>query len=225
MNAPAAPLPAGVPVAMGRNPAALTAPADEMVLRALAGSPGKLVYRDAQGRHCEEHLGIGLRPAGRRGTYCFMNLEAVVPELPARLAPAGIEARAIDRVNLYISPPGAGTPLHFDARTVIVVQLSGRKLWQVAGEPALADPRRNVVADEAAGAAEHEGQPLVLPEEMRFAQLEPGDWLLVPAGTWHGTYSAGGSVSATLAFGEGTRPDLARLTDHRPPPRGQRLIC
>lgn len=224
MSAPAL-VPAPATVAVGRNPGVLGAAADEMVLKALANSAGKLVYRDAQGRHCEQHLGIGLRPAGRRGTYCFMNLEAAVPELAARLAPPGIDPKAIDRVNLYISPPGAGTPLHFDARTVIVVQLSGRKLWQVAGEPALTDPRRNVVADEQAGAAEHEGQALTLPEEMRFSQLERGDWLLVPAGTWHGTYSAGGSVSATLAFAEGDSPNLAGLAGHRTPPRGQRLVC
>ena len=69
---------------------------------------------------------------------------------------------------------------------------------------------------------------LRLPKRMRFAHLRPGDWLLVPWATWHGTFSSSGSVSATLAFGEGVVPDLSRLADDPActvPPEGDRLVC
>ena len=128
---------------------------------------------------------------------------------PAALSPSGVDSAAIDRINLYISPPGSGTPMHFDTRWIVVVQLVGSKLWQVGPGPAVASPRSNVVADEAAGEAHHDGTRLVLPDRMHFALLRPGDWLMVPWGTWHGTHSHDGSVSATLAFANGATPAFA----------------
>jgi ribosomal protein L16 Arg81 hydroxylase len=187
-----------------------------------------MLHRDAAGKHQETQLGDGFHKAERRGTYCAMHLERPVPKLRECLAPTGVDGAAINRINLYVSPPGSGAPMHFDARWIVVVQLSGSKLWQVGMGPAVSEPLCNVVADEAAGDAHHGGERLALPDGMHFVLLRPGDWLMLPWGTWHGTYSQGGSVSATLAFADGATPAFppdfgaggaARLRE------GRRLLC
>jgi len=202
------------------NPGVLSAHTDAAILSALHQCESKVLYRDTQGRHRELHLSRGLQRAAVRGTYCFMNLEAAVPTLTRSLAPPALDPAQVERVNLYVSPPRAGAPLHFDIHTVIIVQLSGRKLWQVAGTPAADQPTRNVVADEIG--------TLDLPAEMHFALLHPGDWLLVPRGTWHGTFSHRGSVSASLALrgADGALVEsLCRSAAVRVPPRGRYLPC
>lgn len=218
---PSEPVDAAVPyVLTAANPGVLNARTDSAVFAALRQCESKVLYRDEQGRHRELRLNRGLQRAAVRGTYCFMNLEAAAPDLARYLAPPELEPEQVERVNLYVSPPRAGAPLHFDIRTVIIVQLSGKKLWQVAGAPAADRPTRNVVADEA-GAPD-------LPAEMHFALLHPGDWLLVPLGTWHGTFSHGGSVSASLALRDtgGALVDaFRRAAAARVPPRGRRLPC
>lgn len=178
------------------------------ILKALRHCNCKFLWRDATGQHQEEQLDSGLRKMNRRGTYCAMHLEREAPDLAGALAPDGVDGAAIDRINLYISPPGSGTAMHFDVRWSIVVQLAGSKLWQVGHGPAVDKPTRNVVADEVVGKADYQGHSLTLPKRMHFALLRPGDWLMLPWATWHGTYSQRGSVSATLAFADGATPDL-----------------
>ncbi|EAQ26413.1 JmjC domain-containing protein [Roseovarius sp. 217] len=215
-------------VAFGSGPSALCAETEVAIIEALGKCSCKLLYRDTSGHHKEVSLGDGLRKADRRGTYCAMHLERQSPALRDCLTPVAVESDAIDRINLYISPPDSGAPMHFDTRWSVVVQLAGSKLWQVGPGPAVTEPLCNVVADEQAGEAFHLGQRIALPEQMSFVNLRPGDWLMLPWGTWHGTYSHGGSVSATLAFAEGTRPRFnadfwANGTTRLP--EGLRLLC
>lgn len=215
-------------VAFGSSKSAVYAETDAAILEALGKCSWKLLYRDAAGQHNELQLGDGLRKAERRGTYCAMHLERQSPALRHRLAPAVVDGAAIDRINLYISPPESGAAMHFDIRWIVVVQLSGSKLWQVGPGPAVAEPLCNVVADEAAGKAYHCGERLALPDRMHFVHLQPGDWLMLPWGTWHGTYSLGGSVSATLAFAEGAKPAFTAdfwATGATRLPEGKRLLC
>lgn len=213
-------------ISAGYNGRVLSDGTSACVLRALRNCESKVLYRDAQGNHQELRRGPGLNPSGVHGTHCFMNLEARASDLPGLLVPPGMDPQQIDRVNLYVSPPRCGAPLHFDVRTVIIVQLAGQKLWQVSDSPAVSQPLHNVVADELAGAAWHDGRRIDVPDMMRFAMLKPGNWLLIPRASWHGTFSMSGSVSATLAFADEPGPEsLRHLTGYQRPPLGQRLLC
>lgn len=215
-------------IATGHRAESIAAGTEGMILSALAGCACKFIWRDEAGQHQEMPLGEGLKKVSRRGTYCAMHLERIFPTLVSLLVPEGAEKSAIERINLYISPPRSGTPLHFDVRWIIVVQLAGSKLWQVAESPAVERPAFNLVADEQAGTARYGDEELALPDRMAFVLLRPGDWLLVPWGTWHGTYSLNGSVSATLALGEGRKPDrTSDLYSPQSQPRqfGPRMLC
>lgn len=219
---------ASLGIVAGHNPTVGHGVFERPILDALAKCSCKFMFRDAAGQHQEIQLGHGLRKVARRGTYCSMHLESENKDLAAGLSPTGLESAQIDRINLYISPPRSGAPLHFDTRWIIVVQLSGSKLWQVGPGPAVVKPRCNVLANEGKGLAHHNGEDLALPDKMRFVLLQAGDWLMVPWGTWHGTYSHNGSVSATLAFADDVQPELpldfaVGNTIHVP--EGPRLLC
>lgn len=218
----------GASVAFGSRSRPICPETEAAIIQTLGTCKCKLLYRDAAGQHKELPLGDGLRKADRRGTYCGMHLERHAPTLRQRLAPDMLESTTIDRINLYISPPESGAPMHFDTRWSVVVQLAGSKLWQVGPSPAVPAPACNVVADETAGEAYHCGERIALPDQMSFVHLKPGDWLQLPWGTWHGTYSHSGSVSATLAFAEGERPALTAdfwTSGTTRLPEGRRLLC
>jgi hypothetical protein len=90
-------------------------------------------------------------------------------------------------VNCYISPPGSrGLPPHTDGYDVLVLQLVGRKYWTFAriypGPSQQVDPQifRDTVASE--------------------FTVEPGDLLIVPAGTAHQANTAS-TASVHLTFG------------------------
>jgi hypothetical protein len=215
-------------VLAGTNPSVISDATQKRIVDALGHCNCKFMYRDGAGQHQETQLGVGLRKVARRGTYCAMHLENQNSDLGSELSPQGVDGDAIDRINLYISPPGSGAAMHFDTRWIVVVQLSGSKVWQVATEPAVDTPRHNVVADETAGVAHYDGIDLTLPDRMRFILLKPGDWLMVPWGTWHGTNSHDGSVSATLAFADAMKPVLPQDFAAQETVRfaeGPRLIC
>ncbi len=148
----------------------------------------------------------------------------MVEGLGDMLAPEELGPGSVERVNVYHSTPATGSPLHFDVRTIVIVMLSGQKVWQVSSRPALAEPRRNTVADEAQGRAEHGGEHLRLPDHMHFCALQPGDWLMIPRGTWHGTFSLHGSLSATLALADDASLD-ALMDNGTVPPTGERMRC
>ena len=176
---------------------------DRLFVRALRHSQCKVLLRAPDGEHVEIILPAAREIAGPVGTRCYMNLESKAPELRERLRPRGTDTEAIDRVNAYISPPGCGSPLHFDVRTVWIVQLFGRKTWKMAEEPAVEQPSRNCVMPHARRRVQYDGRELEAPSRMRAHVLSPGDWLLVPKGVWHETVTEVGSVSATLAAPEG----------------------
>ncbi|EPK4076814.1 JmjC domain-containing protein [Pseudomonas aeruginosa] len=123
---------------------------------------------------------------------------------PGVLDPRTDRLAVIDRVNAYISPPGCGAPLHFDIRTVWIVQLFGCKTWRLGDKPAVEQPSHNCVLPNGERHVIYDGRELEAPTRMRTYNLFPGDWLLVPKGVWHETTTTAGSVSATLAAPEGS---------------------
>ncbi len=172
---------------------------DRLLIHALRSSQCKLMSIDAAGEHQEIMLPSGLGAAALKGTSCFLNLETTAPELRTLLRPSQIAAEAIDRVNAYVSPRNCGTPLHFDVRTVWIVQLYGCKTWMVGDTPAVHAPHRNCVAPQEASWIDYDGRKLPRPRDLNEAVLRPGDWLMVPQAVWHQTHTSVGSVSVTLA--------------------------
>ncbi len=183
----------------GTDPKVLSPQVDEAMYQGLNASPCKILLSSQHGEHQELLLPDGNPGLGLTGTRCYMNLESVVPALANLLKPAGLPAFTVDRVNAYVSQPGTGSPTHFDTRTVVIVQLVGRKLWMVSKSPAISNPHRNCVADPARNWVDYDGTRLTVPDDFIFVLLKPGDWLLIRKAAWHATYSSAGSISATLA--------------------------
>ena len=128
----------------GHDPGVLDPRTDRLFVVALSQSPAKVMLRAADGAHLEIALPASGAPDRPAGTRCYMNLERTVVELRERLKPRDCGAAVIDRVNA-ISPPGCGAPLHFDIRTVWIVQLFGCKTWRLGDKPAVEQPSHNCV--------------------------------------------------------------------------------
>lgn len=135
------------------------------------------------------------------------DLQRRIPEVRAALARLGSElAVASGYCHAFVAPAGTGVPKHFDNRTVIAVQLVGRKRWTLAPNAALPLPlmphvagaplhalNRRAVAD----AAELDDPEL--PAGARAYLLAPGSALFIPCGWWHTTHAFEDSLS--LSFG------------------------
>jgi hypothetical protein len=188
-----------VGIMLGNNPAVLSSAVDEAMMRGLKRSRCKILLPLSAGEHEEVMLPEGQLGFGYDGTSCYMNLEATVPELRTLLKPSDVSADAIDRVNAYLSHGGSGTPLHFDARAVWIVQLVGTKFWMVSKTQAVENPSHNCVAPGRSTWVDYDGTRLTVPTDFVMTVLWPGDWLFVPKAAWHATFSNSGSVSATLA--------------------------
>ncbi|MCJ2181065.1 cupin domain-containing protein [Novosphingobium album (ex Hu et al. 2023)] len=191
----------------------------EMLVAAMRASACKAIWRSEEGDHREVFLPAGANGATLPMTCCYMDLERYAPALTDLLRPNDPAITTIGRVNAYVSPPGCGTPLHFDQRTVWIVQLFGEKTWHLADRPTVVDPHRNCVAPEGATSVDFDGQRLSVPKELAVHKLRPGDWLTVPRGTWHATRTESGSVSVSLA--EPPLPREIRTTRHRGHPNGR----
>lgn len=111
------------------------------------------------------------------------------------------------QVNAYITPPqNTGFAAHYDVHDVFVLQIAGRKQWQVH-EPVLTDPlgeqpweqHREAVAARAAEA------PLL------DTVLEPGDSLYLPRGYLHSATALGDlSIHLTVGMHAISRYQLVR---------------
>lgn len=214
-------------VIIGNNPQVLTNDIDSEIMEALKLCESKVFHRDEQGKHKETSLEPGIFRSEIRGTRCFMNLERMNATLAEKLTPPEVKFGLFDRVNLYVSPACTGAPLHFDICDIVIIQLSGHKLWQVDSKSAVNNPTSNTLADETAGIAWHKNELITLPEKMHFALLKPGDWLFIPRGTWHSTFSNQGSVSVTLAIKDARGlPNvlLQLLVNANELPEGSRLL-
>jgi hypothetical protein len=188
-----------MPPILGYNNRACSKEVHDAIMTAVTSSACKVMVSLPDGEHGEIMLPLGYTGSEIYGTRCYMDLETRSPRLRSFLSPPEFDEREIDRVNAYVSPAGTGTPLHFDTRTILIVQLVGTKLWQLSKKPAMPNPHRNCVAPNGATAVDYDGAQLPVPAEFSVALLRPGDWLLVPKAVWHATYTRVGSISATLA--------------------------
>jgi hypothetical protein len=178
----------------------LNATLDAAVRKAISEAECKLLISEPSGNHREVIIGNCDGVARFEATHCHMHLERRRPELKNSHVPAALSGFPVDRVNAYISPSGKGATLHFDSRTSLIVQLVGSKLWELSPERAVASPGINCVAPPGVKWVQYSGRAVEVPSTLVPYQLRPGDWLIVPKGTWHRTKTISGSVSLTLAM-------------------------
>jgi ribosomal protein L16 Arg81 hydroxylase len=97
----------------------------------------------------------------------------------------------------YLSPPGRGFDLHFDARVATTLQISGTKRWWYSSEPAIPFPLYNS-GREPPGAKVRYKVPKL--RALRSVLMRPGDLLCLPAGVWHAAKAQTTSLALNMAF-------------------------
>jgi ribosomal protein L16 Arg81 hydroxylase len=129
-------------------------------------------------------------------TICVTGMEQAHPRLHAAAARVRAEMAYAGEITFraYLSPPGSGFDLHFDARVATTLQIAGKKRWWYSKEPGVAFPMHN-------SGREPAGWPRTRPparSELVEVVLEPGDVLCLPAGAWHCAKAEGKSMSLAL---------------------------
>jgi ribosomal protein L16 Arg81 hydroxylase len=191
------------------------------------------IYHDAEGKHrevlnLEPRLAQPLFDSGM--TIVFTMLEDHCPAV-ARLTRSirdELELPGQITVGCFYSPAGHGAKLHYDSHSAIVLQLEGSKRWRISKEPALPFPPRNYgYADDAEIRERNEESPHLAtrpprPEDFLEVDLEPGDVLYMPPGTWHEP-RASGAGSLALTLGPFVKNPLQLVTDQLARELGERL--
>ena len=97
----------------------------------------------------------------------------------------------------YLSPPGTGFDLHFDARVATTLQIMGSKRWWFSKTPAELFPVANSPRNQRVLKREYSVPKL---KQLKTVLLRPGDLLCIPAGTWHRARAQTMSLALNLAF-------------------------
>jgi ribosomal protein L16 Arg81 hydroxylase len=141
-------------------------------------------------------------------TLCATQLESRVPRLAPVVAAVKRQLGYPGKVtfNAYLSPAGSGFNWHFDMRIASTLQIDGTKRWRYSNHPAVLWPQANGVlrsdgsgryVDAAAAAERWARIPPFDEKDTTEVVLEPGDLLVLPAGTWH---DARGGTTGSLAL-------------------------
>lgn len=111
--------------------------------------------------------------------------------------------------NCYLSTRDMGFGAHYDFRHATSLQIAGRKLWTHGLVPSVVGPRRAAALGDR---PEHVGDPAPVASWERFrlageaspdrdqTELGPGQFLALPAGTWHRARASGFSLALNLYF-------------------------
>jgi ribosomal protein L16 Arg81 hydroxylase len=114
----------------------------------------------------------------------------------------------------YLSPPGSGFDLHFDARIATTLQIAGTKRWWFSDQPAVPFPAHNS-GREPKGVKRHKAPS---PRTLRSVLLRPGDVLCLPAGVWHSAKGSTASLALNMAFdhnGGGVFDSIVTMLEQR----------
>ena len=142
-------------------------------------------------------------------TLCLTDIHARVPRLAHFVAAIKRQLGYPGRVAFaaYLSPAGAGFNWHFDGRIASTLQLEGSKRWRFSNRVAIDWPRGNgvMLSDGSARYGDSKTHPreewerLEPLDKKKITEvvLEPGDLLVLPAGTWH---DAAGGTTGSLAL-------------------------
>ncbi len=108
-------------------------------------------------------------------------VEEIAPRVRKLAASFRDALHAGNYVNLYAGWHGQnGLDLHWDSQEIMVLQVAGRKRWQL-----FAPTRRNPLPDDSEAPARPAGPPVW------DAVLEDGDMLYIPRGWWHVAFPVG----------------------------------
>jgi hypothetical protein len=148
----------------------------------------------------ENDKAIELLNAG--ATVCITNIHMADPFLArwAQAIRAQLNFTGTVGVNCYVSPDASGLPMHYDKRVATTLQIAGKKRWKFSTEPAKAWPNTNE-AYQGGGLDKKDVGKLPGDMEFREVELNPGDLLCLPAGTWHSARGVGFSLALNLYFG------------------------
>jgi len=136
-------------------------------------------------------------------TICITNIHMADPFLAkwAQAIRTQLNFTGTVGVNCYISPDGAGLPMHYDKRVATTIQIAGKKRWRYSVKAAKPWPNDNQIYQE--GVTESSGKDVgILPNDMECKEVElnPGDMLCLPAGGWHSAQGIGVSLALNLYF-------------------------
>ncbi|HZU97529.1 MAG TPA: cupin domain-containing protein [Planctomycetota bacterium] len=169
----------------------------------------RAIYYDQKGKHREL---LAIRPSIARAlwesgmTLAFAYLEDHSAPVRALLAELRGQLELPGQISVvgFFSPRDHGAGLHYDNHPAIVLQLEGKKRWQISREPALEFPPRNYGYESDDALEERSPHLATKPprmEEFLEVELVPGDVLYMPPGTWHRPRSFGGGGSLALTLG------------------------
>lgn len=132
-------------------------------------------------------------------SICVTGMERAHPQLQDAARRLRHELGYAGRISFraYLSPPGCGFDLHFDARVATTLQISGTKRWWYSNETAAPFPDENSPRDPEELRSRYRVPELT---ELRSVLLRPGDLLCLPAGTWHRAQAKTTSLALNLAF-------------------------
>ncbi len=104
--------------------------------------------------------------------------------------------------RLWLGPRGTITPLHYDVKNVVFVQISGSKRFMMA--PAyelykLDAQTGSVFSNVDPVSIDHAAQRTASPVSWITLDIEPGDILFIPIGWWHWVYALSESISLNFA--------------------------
>lgn len=104
-------------------------------------------------------------------------------------------------ITVFCTPPGRGTPQHFDRYDVFAVPLSGAKRWRFGKEAAVTAPlHEHKVGNAISGELKTYWSPVQdAPAELHEATMTPGSVLYLPRGYVHETI-AGDEPAIGLSF-------------------------
>ncbi|MET3600730.1 JmjC domain-containing protein [Martelella mangrovi] len=155
-------------------------------------------------------------------TLEFDHLDQHIPQLRDMLdefrTTMGMPTGTFTKSVSYMSPSSSGLDMHFDAFSNFVFQLEGSKTWWFKPNENAPFPLQHYELDEYPYVPEDlreywTGTPPAAPpnEDTDYlaVHMEPGSFLYVPRGWWHGTKASGSSISLNLTFSQPTWLDLA----------------
>jgi ribosomal protein L16 Arg81 hydroxylase len=149
----------------------------------------------------QAHIGIVDIPDMLRAgaSICVTGMEAGHETLGRMAAAVADRLNYTGKVTVraYLSPQGRGFDMHFDARVASTLQISGKKRWWYRLDPKTRYPKKNSPHTEYLRAAGFDPPDKA---DMETVLLSPGDFLCIPAGTWHCARAEEDSLALNLAF-------------------------
>lgn len=138
----------------------------------------------------------------------FNEAHLIAPELQRWLGALRHElqlsALTQSRCLVYATPQGKGTAPHFDQNINFVLQLHGRKQWQLAANHHVNSPltrhTMGQVVDPELQTYATLPMPSQMPADCQTIMLEPGSLLFVPRGTWHATHGFSDALSLNFTY-------------------------